>query len=110
MAKRNQEPIREISAEGASRPESMAELERPPEIEKIDSALEPLTFSLEGMTCSACVSTIERTLNSIPGVSASVNFATEQASIKAVSNVSMETLAAAVEKAGYAVGRQSVRL
>ena len=76
-----------------------------------DAALTQWQFPIEGMTCASCVARVEKSLGNVAGVAeASVNFATEQASVKAGSNVSMETLAAAVEKAGYAVGRQSVRL
>lgn len=121
-ARSNEGPIREVSSErfvthpsasaastspastilGApQRPASMADLERKPEIAKVESALEPLTFSLEGMTCSACVSTIERTLNSIPGVSATVNFATETAHVLAPAEISPKKLIAAVKSAGY---------
>ena len=43
------------------------------------SALEPLTLRIEGMTCSSCVASIERVLNELPGVTATVNFAKEKA-------------------------------
>ena len=76
-----------------------------------EAALTEWQFPVEGMTCASCVARVEKSLGNVAGVAeASVNFATEQASVKAGGNVSMETLAAAVEKAGYAVGRQSVRL
>ncbi len=64
-------------------------------------ALEPSTYSLEGMTCSACVSAIERTLNALPGVSATVNFATETAHIMAPAEMSPKVVIAAVKSAGY---------
>ena len=49
-----------------------------------DSApLLPQTFSVTGMTCSACVNSIERALNEIDGVTASVNFASETVHILA---------------------------
>ncbi len=65
------------------------------------SALTPLTFSLEGMTCSACVSTIERTLNAIPGVTATVNFATETAHVMARDEINPKRLIDAIKSAGY---------
>lgn len=65
-------------------------------------ALEPSTYSLEGMTCSACVSAIERTLNALPGVSATVNFATETAHVMAPAEMSSKVIVAAVKSAGYA--------
>ena len=65
-------------------------------------ALTDWQFPIEGMTCAACVARVERALASIAGVTeASVNFATEQASVKASSDVSMTMLKSAVEKAGY---------
>ena len=42
-------------------------------------ALEPRTFKVTGMTCNACVNSVERSLNGMPGVSATVNFAAETA-------------------------------
>ena len=38
-----------------------------------------LDLPIEGMTCAACSARIEKTLNSVPGVSASVNLAAERA-------------------------------
>ncbi len=64
-------------------------------------ALEPSTYSLEGMTCSACVSAIERTLNALPGVSATVNFATETAHVMAPAEMSSKIIVNAVKSAGY---------
>jgi Cu+-exporting ATPase len=68
------------------------ELTRPPtpepekpgrDIDLSKTSLTPRTFSVTGMTCSSCVNTVEKSLNSISGVSASVNFATETVHILA---------------------------
>jgi P-type Cu+ transporter len=59
---------------------------------------------IEGMTCASCASRIERRLNMLDGVSASVNYATEHAAVEydpAV--VTREVLVEAVEQAGYSV-------
>jgi P-type Cu+ transporter len=61
-----------------------------------------LELGLEGMTCAACATRIERTLNRVPGVEASVNFATETATARFDPSVAdTEQLVAAVERAGY---------
>jgi P-type Cu+ transporter len=74
-------------------------------------ALKEWRFPVEGMTCASCVARVERALAATPGVEqASVNFATEEASVKAGGDVTLGTLKAAVEKAGYAVAEQSLRL
>ena len=39
-------------------------------------------LALEGMTCAACANRIERKLNKLDGVEASVNYATEQATVR----------------------------
>ncbi len=76
-----------------------------------DTALNEWQFPVEGMTCASCVARVERSLSGIAGVlDVSVNFATEQASVKASRHVSMAALKAAVEQAGYAVAEQSLRL
>jgi len=55
-----------------------------------------------GMTCASCVARVQKALVAVPGVSdASVNLATEVASVTADNNVSFELLRAAVAKAGY---------
>ncbi len=61
------------------------------------------TLQVEGMTCASCMARVERALLKVPGVeSASVNLATERASIDALAGVPVAALRAAVEKAGYA--------
>lgn len=60
-----------------------------------------MTLRLEGMTCSSCVATVERTLNAIPGVSASVNFASETAHIMAPAEMDPKELIKAVKSVGY---------
>jgi Cu+-exporting ATPase len=71
------------------------------EIGPIKTALEPITLSLGGMTCSSCVATIERTLNAIPGVSATVNFASETAHVMAPAEMGTKALISAIKSAGY---------
>jgi len=59
-------------------------------------------LQIEGMSCASCAGRIEKALIKLPGVvRASVNLATEQAAIEAISGVSFATLVAAVQKAGY---------
>jgi len=59
-------------------------------------------LALEGMTCAACATRIEKTLNRIPGTSAAVNFATDSARVRYdPDQASRESLIAAVERAGY---------
>ncbi len=53
------------------------------------------------MTCAACANRIEKKLNKIDGVQASVNYATEQASVTAAPGTTVAELIAVVEKAGY---------
>ncbi len=60
-----------------------------------------LTLAVDGMTCASCASRIEKRLNRIDGVQASVNFATEQASIDFPDGVTADQLVAAVEATGY---------
>jgi len=65
-------------------------------------ARERTTLALEGMTCASCAARIERTLNNLDGVQATVNYATETASVSFdPALVASDQLAAAVEGIGY---------
>jgi len=57
---------------------------------------------ITGMTCAACAARIEKALNRVPGVSANVNLATENARVRVVQGTaSVPQLIDAVERAGY---------
>ncbi len=59
-------------------------------------------LAIEGMTCAACVTRVEKVLARVPGVStAEVNLATSRARVVAGPGVTFTVLAAAVVKAGY---------
>lgn len=59
-------------------------------------------YAITGMTCASCVAHVGRALRKVPGViEASVNLATERASIDHAPSVAAETLEAAIAKAGY---------
>ena len=63
--------------------------------------LHTVSLSIGGMTCASCVARVEKKLNKLDGVSASVNLATESARITAPSAVSVDDLLATVARAGY---------
>jgi Cu+-exporting ATPase len=76
-----------------------------------ESPPEGLRLPIAGMTCASCVARVEKALNAVPGVqSASVNLATEAATIKVASAVTMEALAKAVERAGYEIAHEETDL
>ncbi len=58
-------------------------------------------LALGGMTCASCAARIEKRLNKLDGVAATVNYATEQATIDYPTRLRTEDLIAAVEAAGY---------
>ena len=63
---------------------------------------EQTTLSLDGMTCASCVGRIERSLNKLDGVEATVNFATETATVSFdPARVTPKQLLEAVEAIGY---------
>ncbi|HWN33443.1 MAG TPA: cation transporter, partial [Pseudonocardia sp.] len=53
------------------------------------------------MTCASCAARVEKRLNRIDGVAATVNYATEKATVTAPTQVDPSELVAAVENAGY---------
>ena len=61
-----------------------------------------ITLALEGMTCVACATRIEKALNQLPGVEARVNFATEQAMVHyQPGQIDLTQIIDAVRKTGY---------
>ena len=54
-----------------------------------------------GMTCASCANRIEKKLNKLDGVTATVNYATEKAKVSFGEGVTPADLIATVEKTGY---------
>ncbi|UGT71062.1 heavy metal translocating P-type ATPase [Nocardia gipuzkoensis] len=54
-----------------------------------------------GMTCASCAARIEKKLNKLDGVTATVNYATEKARVEVTGEISPQELIATVEQAGY---------
>jgi Cu+-exporting ATPase len=66
--------------------------------------LQAHTLAVEGMSCASCVGRVERALGQVPGVlEATVNLATERASVRALATTPAAALRAAVERAGYTI-------
>ncbi len=60
-----------------------------------------IELDITGMTCASCANRIERKLNKLTGVRASVNFATERATVDHPADVTVDHLIEAVRAAGY---------
>ena len=61
-----------------------------------------IDLDIEGMTCAACVSRVEKVLGRVPGVTlAEVNLATHRARVRGADGLDIAKLEAAVAKAGY---------
>ncbi|MGY1637271.1 heavy metal translocating P-type ATPase [Geodermatophilus sp. SYSU D00742] len=58
-------------------------------------------LAIGGMTCASCAARIEKKLNRLDGVTATVNYATEKARVSYSGDVTPEDLIATVEKTGY---------
>jgi Cu+-exporting ATPase len=68
----------------------------------VSTAPEHVELPIEGMTCASCANRIERRLNKVEGVSATVNYATERATVQYdPETVAPGQLIGAVEAAGY---------
>ncbi|MCP5284651.1 MAG: copper-translocating P-type ATPase [Burkholderiaceae bacterium] len=69
-----------------------------------------LTVPVAGMTCASCVARVEKALKKVPGVvDARVNLATEQATVESTA-LDAAALGAAIERAGYTVPEQQIKL
>jgi Cu+-exporting ATPase len=81
------------------------------EMSEPSETLRRLDLPLAGMTCAACAARIEKVLNRLPGVRASVNLATERARVELSSGeTSPSQLVASIEQAGFSVPQQTVEL
>ena len=77
----------------------------------VETSPEKIEIAIEGMTCAACSSRIEKVLNRLPGVQASVNLATEKANISFdPAQTTPSRMVQAIEKAGYQVPVQNLEL
>ncbi|KGN31323.1 carbonate dehydratase [Knoellia sinensis KCTC 19936] len=63
---------------------------------------ESVELEITGMTCASCANRIERKLNKLDGVTATVNYSTEKAKVAFPESISTDDLLTAVEQAGYA--------
>ena len=66
-----------------------------------DFATREIDLDITGMTCASCVGRVEKKLNALNGVTATVNLPLESAHIVAPADITDEQLIAAVQKAGY---------
>ncbi|AWZ23312.1 copper-translocating P-type ATPase [Rhodococcus pyridinivorans] len=64
-------------------------------------AAESIELAITGMTCASCANRIERKLNKLDGVTATVNYATEKAKVTYPDDMTPEQLVTVVEQAGY---------
>jgi P-type Cu+ transporter len=67
----------------------------------LDRADRSVELTIGGMTCASCAARIEKKLNRLDGVSATVNFATEKARVSVPDSVTPADLVRVVEQAGY---------
>ena len=69
-----------------------------------DTTTRPATtvaLDIGGMTCASCAARITKRLNKLDGVDASVNYATEQATVTLPDGLTVDDVVAQVEAIGY---------
>ena len=70
-----------------------------------------MDIQITGMTCASCVTRVEKTLKAMTGItSATVNLATETATLNAAAPINVESVIQAIEKSGYGVTEQTISL
>ncbi|MBO4160030.1 heavy metal translocating P-type ATPase [Micromonospora antibiotica] len=72
-----------------------------PNTSNLPTAPHLIELAIGGMTCASCAARIEKKLNRLDGVEASVNYATEKATVRYADGVTPDDLIATVEKTGY---------
>jgi P-type Cu+ transporter len=68
---------------------------------QLDVAVQTIELDVQGMTCASCAARIEKRLNRLEGVNATVNYATEKATVHAGKATTARTLIDTIEKTGY---------
>jgi P-type Cu+ transporter len=68
---------------------------------QIDVAIQTIELDVQGMTCASCAARIEKKLNRLEGVKATVNYATEKATVHAGKGTTAQTLIETIERTGY---------
>jgi len=68
---------------------------------QIDLAVQTIELDVQGMTCASCAGRIEKKLNRLEGVNATVNYATEKATVHTGRGTTAETLIETIEQTGY---------
>jgi P-type Cu+ transporter len=68
---------------------------------QLDVAVQTIELDVQDMTCASCAARIEKKLNRLEGVNATVNYATEKATIHAGRATTAETLIETIERIGY---------
>lgn len=70
-----------------------------------------VSFQIEGMTCASCVGRVEKAVRAVPGVAtASVNLATERATVAFTGKTDPIGVIAAIAKAGYTTPEETIEL
>jgi P-type Cu+ transporter len=72
-----------------------------PEMTGTPTPVSTIELEIAGMTCASCAMRVEKKLNNLDGVNASVNYATEKATLIVPSGYDPQALIAEVEEAGY---------
>ncbi|MEV4829627.1 heavy metal translocating P-type ATPase [Micromonospora sp. CA-248260] len=72
-----------------------------PNTSNLPTAPHLIELAIGGMTCASCAARIEKKLNRLDGVEASVNYATEKATVRYADGVTPDDLITTVEKTGY---------
>jgi P-type Cu+ transporter len=66
-----------------------------------DVSVQTIELDVQGMTCASCATRIEKKLNRLEGVNATVNYATEKATVHAGKGTTAQTLIQTIEQTGY---------
>ncbi len=68
---------------------------------QVDIAIQTIELDVQGMTCASCAARIEKKLNRLEGVKATVNYATEKATVHAGKGTTAQALIQTIEQTGY---------